>query len=217
MRIFSILLSSAILIFMFSACQLNQTGTTVFENVKGYTFSDGELKTFTSIAFQNGKVLETLNDGSLAGQYNEAEVIDGEGNVMLPGLIDAHGHVMGLGYQELDVNVAGAGSLDSTLQMVSNYADRYPEREWILGRGWNHTRWDINRFPTAEELDRVVDDRPVWLSRVDGHAGWANTKAMEAAGITKDTESPQGGKIIRDEDGRGCAAAPWTLHREGSG
>lgn len=201
MRISSVLLILLISIFMVSACLQNQMGTTVFENVKGYTFSNGELVTFSSMAFRGGKVLKTVNDGSLADEYADARVIDGGGNTMLPGLIDAHAHVMGLGFQELDVDVAGAGSLDSTLQIVSSYAGEYPDREWILGRGWNHSRWSINRFPTAQELDQVVEDRPVWLRRVDGHAGWANTRAMEAAGITKDTEDPQGGKIIRDADG----------------
>ncbi|MDX1585544.1 MAG: amidohydrolase [Balneolaceae bacterium] len=184
-----------------TACSQNEAETTVYENIEGYTFSDGELIGFTSIAFSEGKVLETTNEASLAESYPGARILDGEGNVMLPGLIDAHAHVMGLGFQELNVNVAGAGSLDSTLQMVNSYADAYPDREWILGRGWNHTRWEINRFPTAEELDRAVKDRPVWLSRVDGHAGWANSKAMEEAGITAETEDPQGGKIIRDENG----------------
>lgn len=200
MRIYSILLSVLVLILTVSACRQNQPETTVFKNVKGYTFSEGELTTFTSLAFKEGKILE-VSDSSLAAEYPEAETVDGEGKVMLPGLIDAHAHVMGLGYQELDVDVAGAGSLDSTLHMVSNYADQYPDREWILGRGWNQTHWEINRFPTAKELDSAIEDRPVWLSRVDGHAGWANTRAMEIAGITKDTEAPEGGKIIRDENG----------------
>lgn len=201
MRSYSILIFITIFAMGMAACTQNEPETTVYENVDGYTFSDGELTSFSSIAFRGGKVLKTANEGSLAGDYPDARVLDGEGNVMLPGLIDAHGHVMGLGFQELDVDVAGASSLDSTLQMVSNYAEQYPDREWILGRGWNHTRWDINRFPTAEELDGALADRPVWLSRVDGHAGWANSKAMELAGITADTEDPQGGKIIRDENG----------------
>lgn len=201
MRFYSFLISLCIISFLSIACSQNASETTVYENVKGYTFSDGELVSFSSIAFRDGKVLKTSSLGSLAGDYENAKVLEGEGKVMLPGLIDAHGHVMGLGFQELDVDVSGAGSLDSTLQMVSNYADKYPEREWILGRGWNHTRWEINRFPTAEELDRAVEDRPVWISRVDGHAGWANTKAMEAAGVTAETEDPDGGKIIRDENG----------------
>lgn len=201
MRFFSALCSLLLPIFLISACQPETSRTTVIENVRGYTFSDGELTTFSSLAFRDGKVINRSEEGSLANEYAGAEVINGEGNVMLPGLIDAHGHVMGLGFQELDVDVAGAGSLDSTLQMIESYAAEYPNREWILGRGWNHTRWAINRFPTAEELDQVVKGRPVWLRRVDGHAGWANTRAMEIAGITKDTEDPQGGKIIRDAQG----------------
>lgn len=201
MRFFSALCSLLLPIFLISACQPETSRTTVIENVRGYTFSDRELTTFSSLAFRDGKVINRSEEGSLANEYAGAEVINGEGNVMLPGLIDAHGHVMGLGFQELDVDVAGAGSLDSTLQMIESYAAEYPNREWILGRGWNHTRWAINRFPTAEELDQVVKDRPVWLRRVDGHAGWANTRAMEIAGITKDTEDPQGGKIIRDAQG----------------
>ena len=201
MRFYSILITLTILSFLATSCAQNEPQTTVYENVKGYTFADGELTNFSSIAFEDGKVLKTISEGTLAEEYPGARVLDGDGNIMLPGLIDAHGHVMGLGFQELDVDVAGAASLDSTLQMVSTYAEEYSDREWILGRGWNHTRWEINRFPTAEELDRAVEDRPVWLSRIDGHAGWANTKAMEAAGITAETEDPQGGKIIRDEDG----------------
>ncbi|NGP77227.1 amidohydrolase [Balneolaceae bacterium YR4-1] len=201
MRFYTFLITLTIFALGMAACSQKSPDTTVYENIDGYTFSNGELATFSSIAFQEGKVVKTANEGSLAGEYPDARVLDGEGNVMLPGLIDAHGHVMGLGFQELDVDVAGAGSLDSTLQMIGDYAEQYPDREWILGRGWNHTRWDINRFPTAEELDGAVTERPVWLSRVDGHAGWANSKAMELAGITADTEDPQGGKIIRDEDG----------------
>ncbi|TVQ16715.1 MAG: amidohydrolase, partial [Balneolaceae bacterium] len=75
------------------------------------------------------------------------------------------------------------------------------ELEWIRGRGWNQVLWEENRFPTAAELDRAVSDRPVWLRRVDGHAGWANTRALEIAGITRETPDPDGGTIIRDENG----------------
>lgn len=187
-------------VFLMSACQ-QSSEVTIYENVKGYTFTEQGFSSFSSMAFRDGKILETTTEGSLSEVYVDARIIDGQGKVMLPGLTDAHAHVMGLGFQELDVNVAGISSLDSTLQKISNYADQYPDREWIQGRGWNHTRWDINRFPTAAELDQAVEDRPVWLSRVDGHAGWANTKAMELAGITSETEDPSGGKIIRDSNG----------------
>ncbi|MDZ7772116.1 MAG: amidohydrolase [Balneolaceae bacterium] len=130
-----------------------------------------------------------------------ANRIDGQGRVLLPGLIDAHVHVSNLGSQELGANVTGSQTLDEALQIVSDYAGQYPDAEWIRGRGWNQVFWEIGRFPTAEELDQAVSDRPVWLGRVDGHAGWANSRAMEIAGITAETEAPEGGQIIRDEEG----------------
>lgn len=187
-------------LFLLTTCQ-QSSDVTIYNNVTGYTFTDNGFNSFSSMAFRDGKILETTTEGSLSEVYKDARIIDGQGKVMLPGLTDAHGHVMGLGYQELDVNVAGISSLDSTLQKISDYAKRYPAQEWIRGRGWNQTRWEINRFPTAEELDQAVEDRAVWLGRVDGHAGWANTKAMEMAGITKSTQDPSGGKIIRDASG----------------
>ncbi|MBN2732993.1 MAG: amidohydrolase family protein, partial [Balneolaceae bacterium] len=174
---------------------------TVIKNVTGYTFHDDSLETFSAIVFEDGKIVEVAFDDSLQTDTSDARMIEGAGRVMLPGLTDAHAHVMGLGYQEINVNVAGIPTLDETLQHVKKYADKNPDLAWIRGRGWNQTHWPINRFPTAEELDEVISDRPVWLGRVDGHAGWANTKAMELAGITKETQSPEGGKIIRDENG----------------
>ncbi len=196
----SVFLTVIVLLALAAGCR-QESPVTVFENVKGYTFAGDSLVTFTSLAFREGKVINRSADGSLTGRYPEAEIVDGAGRVMLPGLIDAHAHVMSLGFQEIDADVTGAASLDSTLHIVETYAKTNPERKWIRGRGWNHTRWEINRFPTAEELDGAVDDRPVWLRRVDGHAGWANTKAMEIAGISSDTKDPEGGKIIRDEQG----------------
>lgn len=200
MRSISIFFYLLVPLFLLISCH-SEPEVTVYENVKGYTFTEDGLSTFSSLAFRDGKVLEISNEGSLAEKYSDATVLDGQSWVMLPGLIDAHAHVMGLGFQELDINVVGIGSLDATLQKITDYADQYPDREWILGRGWNHTRWDINRFPTADELDQVVNERPVWLRRVDGHAGWANSEAMELAGVTSETEDPSGGKIIRDEEG----------------
>lgn len=200
MRISAVIYILLLPLLLLISCR-SEPSVTVYENVKGYTFTDEGFTTFSALAFQDGKVLEIANEGSLAETYAGADVIDGQGKVMLPGLIDAHAHVMGLGFQELDINVAGISSLDETLQKIADYADQYPDREWILGRGWNHTRWEINRFPTADEMDQVVEDRPVWLERVDGHAGWANSKAMELAGVTAETEDPDGGKIIRDAEG----------------
>lgn len=171
----------------------------IIENVNGYSLSGDELITFSVLVIEDGKVVEIGGD-ELASKYS-GEVINGEGKTLLPGLIDAHGHVMSLGYQQLEVNLSGITTLEETLSKVEEYANDNPDLEWILGRGWNQTLWPQNEFPTAEDLDRVVSDRPVWLSRVDGHAGWGNTMALRLASVSPDTPDPQGGKIIRDTRG----------------
>jgi predicted amidohydrolase YtcJ len=91
--------------------------------------------------------------------------------------------------------------LDDALAKVKAYAVAHPDAKWILGGGWNQEIWKLGRFPTAKELDAVVADRPVWLSRVDGHAGWANTAALKLAGVTKASKDPSGGRIERDASG----------------
>ncbi|WP_138430567.1 amidohydrolase [Fodinibius saliphilus] len=200
-------LRSSLVLFLFcvlaiSSCQKNNKAEkTVIKNVQGYTFYNGELKAFSAIAFENGKVIDVYSDASSV-EMETAKVIDGEGQIMLPGLIDAHGHVMGLGFQQMNADLTGTQSLKETLARVDDYTTKYTDINWVKGRGWNHTHWNIGRFPTADELDKIEHERPVWLTRVDGHAGWANSKAMEKAGITADTKAPKGGKIIRDKNGK---------------
>ncbi|MEX0724007.1 MAG: amidohydrolase family protein [Gracilimonas sp.] len=182
-----------------SACT-DQSDRKTFINLNGYTFSGDSLISFETMIVKDGKIVEIGGNG-LVDSEPTGEVIDLEGKTVLPGMTDAHGHVMGLGYQELNVNLAGIETLEATLDTIRAYAEANPELEWIQGRGWNQTLWEENEFPTAADLDDVVDDRPVWLTRVDGHAAWANTKAMELAGISRETPDPQGGKVIRDRAG----------------
>lgn len=188
------------ILLLFTACAADEDAF-VYHNVKGYTLQDGQLIGFEAIAVNNGLIIETGTSDDLLYRFADYNHIDGEGRVMLPGLTDAHAHVMGLGYQQLDVNVQGIRSLEETLEKIREYAEANPEMEWILGRGWNQVLWEENEFPTAADLDRVVPDRPVYLTRVDGHAAWANTRAMELAGIDRDTPDVQGGVIRRDENG----------------
>jgi predicted amidohydrolase YtcJ len=184
------------------ACTPETNNGFILDNVNGYTINqNGDLIEFEAIAVQDGKILAIGTSTDMITVHPELDRIDGEGNTLLPGLIDAHAHVMGLGIRELDVNVAGIRSLDQTLETVRRFAEENPDRDWITGRGWNQVLWEENEFPTAEDLDRVVPGRPVYLTRVDGHAAWANTKAMELAGITGNTPDTQGGVIIRDNEG----------------
>jgi predicted amidohydrolase YtcJ len=187
-------------VLLVAACSAKEDAF-VYHDVTGYTLQDGQLVGFDAIVVRDGLVIETGNSDDLRYRFADLKMIDGGGRVMLPGLIDAHAHVMGLGYQQLDVNVQGIRSLDETLEKIREYAEANPEMEWIQGRGWNQVLWEENEFPTAADLDRIVPDRPVYLTRVDGHAAWANTRAMELAGIDRDTPDVQGGVIRRDENG----------------
>lgn len=179
-----------------------QAADLLFDNVNGYTLdSHGKLQHFQALLVNQGKVVATGSHAELATRAHGAKVVDGHGQTLLPGLIDAHGHVLELGYARNSVDLASTRSMDEALAKVKAYAAAHPDAKWITGGGWNQEIWKLGRFPTAKELDAVVSDRPVWLSRIDGHAAWANTAAIKLAGITKTTRDPDGGRIERDADG----------------
>ena len=173
---------------------------TVVVNVNGYTLTvAGELDHFAGLVIGDDGHVERLLHAS--DPLPSGHRVDLHGKTLLPGLIDAHGHVMEMGYQALSVDLNGTPTLATALAKVKAYAAANPQAQWIVGGGWNQQRWGLSRFPTAAELDAAVADRPVWLSRVDGHAGWANSRALAAAGITAATPDPSGGRIERDGAG----------------
>lgn len=126
-------------------------------------------------------------------------VVDLGGKTVVPGFIDAHGHFLGLGESLLRLNFIDTHTYQEIIDMVKQELAHAPGREWILGRGWDQTRWPSTEFPDHHELSAVSPHNPVWLTRVDGHAGLANAEAMRIAGISKDTKDPEGGKILRDK------------------
>lgn len=166
------------------------------ENVNGITLGkDGKVIRFTGVLIgRDGNITQLLvSKEKLPKQLDFRH--DGRGATMLPGLIDAHGHVMALGFQQLTLDLSGTNSLAEAQAAIRAYAAKNPDRRWIVGRGWNQEKWGLGRFPTASDLDVAVSSRPVWLERVDGHAGWANSRAMEIAGIGPASKSPPGGRI----------------------
>jgi len=175
--------------------------TVLLENVNGYTLNGGrELVRFSALQFTDGGVDRLFGaDDALPADVDRR--VDGAGRTAIPGLIDAHGHVLSYGRALLSVNLTGAASERDAALRVADFAAQNPEVEWIQGRGWNQVLWESNEFPAAASLDAVVGDRPVWLGRVDGHAAWANSLAMELAGVTARSEDPEGGQIIRDASG----------------
>ncbi|MEQ8956237.1 MAG: amidohydrolase family protein, partial [Gammaproteobacteria bacterium] len=152
--------------------------TTLVYNVNGYTLNaQRELLQFSGLLFEEDRVIRLFaRDAVLPVGVDDS--IDGAGRTLIPGLIDAHGHVSGYGQSLLSVNLVGTETEQEAAERVRLFAEQNPELEWIQGRGWNQVLWDSNTFPTAASLDAVVADRPVWLRRVDGHAAWGNSLAM---------------------------------------
>jgi len=171
---------------------------TLVDNVDGVTIdAKGGIDRFTGLLVgDDGRIKQVLHRGDKRPERPDYK-LDGKGQFLIPGLIDSHGHVMGLGFSALTLDLTDTRSLGEALARIAAYAKAHPDRPWILGRGWNQELWPEKRFPTAAELDAVVPDRPVWLTRVDGHAGWAKSLALSAAGVTAATRDPAGGKIER--------------------
>lgn len=176
---------------------------TLVDNVNGQTVdANGQVLTFAALMFDDtGTVKALYRRGEKKPSKGFRYRIDGKGRTMLPGMIDAHVHVMGIGFGALTLDLSGTRTLAEALEAVRAYAAAHPDRPWIVGRGWNQELWNLGRFPTAAELDAVVPDRPVWLSRVDGHAGWANSAALRAARVTAASTAPVGGSIERTAAG----------------
>ena len=174
----------------------------LLHSVTGYTSSDDGLISFTVMVFDDDGRIIAVGDDHLIADYPDATSIDGVGQFVLPGLHDSHGHVSSQGFLNVELNVTGLQSLEESVKKIAAYDKANPAQGWITGRGWNQVLWPVKEFPTAADIDAVVADRPVWLRRIDGHAGWANSHALEIAGIDDDTPDPVGGKIIRDDDGK---------------
>jgi predicted amidohydrolase YtcJ len=175
---------------------------TAVHDITAYTSTATGVREFNVLVFSDeGKILAT-GDESLLAEYPDAIRIDGKGHTLLPGLTDAHAHMSGLGFLAISLDLSGVPSVNDAVRQIAEYAETAPHSSWIQGRGWNQVLWPVKEFPTAGDIDAVVSDRPVWLRRVDGHAGWANSATLTIAGIDDDTPDPIGGKIVRDGAGK---------------
>jgi hypothetical protein len=176
--------------------------TTLYYNVNGYTLDNtSTLREFSAIQFTDDTIDKLFKHSDLLPNTTDLIKIDGQGKTLLPGLIDAHGHVLSYGLSLLQVDLNNTLSEQDAVMRAKNFIKNNKQTGWLLGRGWNQELWQNKQFPQASTLDEQFKDIPIWFKRVDGHAGWANSKAMAIAGITKETLSPHGGQIITDEYG----------------
>jgi predicted amidohydrolase YtcJ len=168
----------------------------LIDNVNGITMdADGRVIHFSGVLIgTDGKVKKLMQSGDKRPDKLDW-LSNQKGRTLLPGFIDAHGHVIDLGFRALELDLSDTKSLDEAKAKIVAYAQANPDKKWIIGGGWNQEKWGLGRFPTAADLDAAVGDRPVWLERADGHASWANSAAIREAGVTAKTATPPGGRI----------------------
>ncbi|MBL4908828.1 MAG: amidohydrolase family protein [Alteromonadaceae bacterium] len=198
--IFTILL----LLLDFFTTNYAHAKSTLYYNINGYTLNEkGTLIQFNAIQFNKDKIERIFKTDKQLPNNKKLIKINGHGKTMLPGLIDAHGHVLSYGLSLLQVDLTATTSEQAAVKRALKFSRENPLRanDWLLGRGWNQVLWQGKHFPQAINLDEYFKNTPIWFKRIDGHAGWANTKAMALAGVSNQTLTPAGGEIIKDKNG----------------
>ena len=203
-----------IVVSILAACSTPQEqADLVVTNGTIYTVDDNN-SVVEAVAVTDGIIIAAGAANEISDYVGEeTQVIDLEGKAMTPGLIEAHGHFMGMGYNELNLDLNSAGSYEEVVSMVEEAVKEAAPGEWITGRGWHQSKWDpqpeviVKGFQTHDKLSDVSPDNPVYLRHASGHAGFANARAMEIAGVnqlsveTFTEEELEGGEIITDELG----------------
>ena len=193
------------IILLLSSCSAEKDcleADLVLINAKVYTANE-KLPEAEAVAILKDKII-FVGSANESIQYtcNDNRIVDLQGKFIFPGFIDAHAHLKGIGYREMNLNLQGANSLKEMLTQVEIYANKLEQGKWVVGRGWIEKKWPEGRFPTIQELDMISPDKPMALERADGHAIIVNSLALEMANITGDTPDPVGGKIDKDVSGK---------------
>ncbi|BDQ01492.1 amidohydrolase [Ignavibacterium sp.] len=189
------------LLIIFSSIILQaQEMKKAFINGKIYTVNDNQPLAEAVVVEGNKIIFVGSSSDAKKLIDNSTEVIDLKGKLMLPGFIDNHVHFVSGGFYLLGIDLRPANSTTEFKNILKNYAAKHPGK-WITGGYWNHENWEVKDLPTKEMIDEVVPDQPVFVERLDGHMGVANSLALKLAGITKETETPEGGLIVKDISG----------------
>ncbi|MEL6811761.1 MAG: amidohydrolase [Bacteroidota bacterium] len=163
------------------------------QNANVYTVNDN-FDNATAFVVKDGKILEVGETEILQQKYVPTEIYEAGGNTIVPGLIDAHAHLYNLGVTMQQVDLVGTTSIAEVLERVSAFQES-KQSEFILGRGWDQNDWEVKKFPNKADLDSLFPNTPVALTRIDGHALWVNSKALELAGVTAQTKM-SGGEVV---------------------
>lgn len=177
-----------------------QPAEVIVTNARVYTADDARPRA-AAIAIRGGRFIYVGDDAGVHSLHGSStRVIDARGQTIVPGMADAHAHILGLGEALESVDLVGSHSYDEVIARVAAKARALPAGTWVIGRGWDQNDWPEQKFPTHDALSRAVPNHPVFLTRVDGHAGLANAAALRAAGVTEIAADPEGGRVERKPD-----------------
>ncbi|MDQ3753309.1 MAG: amidohydrolase family protein, partial [Acidobacteriota bacterium] len=171
----------------------------VLSNGKIFT-ADEQGSLAQAVAVDGERIIAVGTNDEINARFTGARTIDLGGQLVTPGFNDAHIHFVSGGQALQRVDLNGAQTLEEAKQRIAAKAKELPPGAWIQGRGWDHTLWG-GQWPTRQDLDAVVPNNPVFVQRVDGHVSWTNSLALQKAGVTRATQAPAGGEILRDSAG----------------
>lgn len=191
--------SITLLAFMFNACSTKKSADMIVYNGIVYTV-DSTFTVAEAFAIKDGKFLAVGTDQDILNNYDAKDIIDARGKAIYPGFYDAHAHFFGLANVLDEASLFGANSFEEIVEILKAFRQENPDREWLIGRGWDQNLWPNKAFPNKEQLDEAFPDVPVYLVRVDGHAAIVNSKAFEIAGISA-AQEVEGG-LMHEEGGR---------------
>lgn len=186
-------------VFIFG-CDRTEKADIIFHNGKIYTL-DNQFTIAEAMAVKEGKIIAIGPEREILNKYTADTIIDLRKFTVFPAWHDAHGHLTGMALQLLQCDLTGCRSIEEVIVRLKEYDRKNPGQSWLLGRGWDQNLWQDSEFPTAASLDSVFDKIPVFLTRIDGHAAWVNTKAMQLAGIDKNSKI-EGGQILLDKNNK---------------
>lgn len=205
--------SSILIVLVISTCLFacsqpqSQKADMVLNNAIVYTVNKNQ-PTAEAVAVKEGKIIFTGTDEEVKKYIDDkTEIIDCKGQFVMPGFIEGHGHIHGLGSSLVNLNLMHVKNWDEIVAMVAEAVKKAKPGDWIIGRGWHQEKWNpapVKNFlgyPYHEELDKISPNNPVLLSHASGHSSYVNAKAMELAGINNSTKNPEGGEIVKDKNG----------------
>lgn len=218
-KFFFLILSIFMICLSISGLQKSKKADLVLMNGKIVTVDDAKPEV-QALAVSGDRVIAVGSDEEIKPYITQkTEVIDLEGKLAIPGFIDGHGHFTGLGRSKMVLNFMEVKDWDEVVAMTKEALKKAKPGEWIFGRGWHQEKWDkipepnVDGLPFHHTLSKVSPDNPVLFTHASGHASFANAKAMELAGITKDTQDPPGGEIVKDSEGNPIGAFRETAQR----